>query len=608
MTVNGRKNMRSCARSPRWGASRAALMLATCVAIGCGPATGSRPVAAPLSDGELPDATKRLQLDRTEATGGEAALPLLGLLEGELERSMRELQKAADPPPYYLAYEVSDVRSVDVRAENGALVQSADTRRRLLDVDVRVGAPTLDNTHPRLETQYFMGAVEIPVDDGPAVTNALWWQTDVAYKQAASELINVRAERNVGVSKDADLPDFTSEQTARFIEAPAKLDVDSSVWEKRIAAYAASLRAHPRVQHSFVRFEATAATRLFASSEGARLQTPRVHVRLSFGVFAIAPDGSALSRTDEIDAHTLARLPDDATIRARLDRVAVDLGALLDAPAAEPFVGPAILDGKAAAVFMHEIFGHRVEGHRQKGELEGQTFVDQMGQPIMSAVFDVVDDPRVRAANGIDLNGFYTHDSEGVPATPALLIDDGVFRGFLMSRSPVRGVEHSNGHGRRQPGYRAVARQANLIVDPSRVTTRAALERALLAEVRKQGKPYGLRVGEVTGGYTMTQRGDPQAFKVEPVMVYRVYADGHEELVRGVSLEGTPLSVLADVVAAGDDFAVFNGYCGAESGEVPASAVSPSLLIRQIEITREETAGERPPLLPDPSAKKGAAQ
>jgi TldD protein len=595
----------------RW--TRAGVCSALFIALaGCGAnqPSSKTPAEAPgFGALSLPDAPKTLTLDRASPSQTSAADPLLDILAEEAKRAGEALSTRTDAPAYHLAYEVTDIANVDVLAVHGAMVGSSETRRRLLDVDVRVGSPELDNTHPRLDSAYFEGVAELPLDAAPeAIRNTLWWETDQAYKRASAELIQVRADRNVGVAKDTDIEDFSSESPTQYVEAPARLEVDRAEWDERVRAYSAMFRGREHVHRSFVRLEVTAATRYFASTGGDRIQTGRGHARLSFGAFVTAPDGSELSRTDELDAHEIQGLPDDATVRARIETIIEQLAALTEAPVAEPFVGPAILDGKAAAVFVHEIFGHRVEGHRQKGDLEGQTFIDQVGQPIMNPVFDVYDDPTVRSVNGTDLNGFYLVDSEGVRAQRADLIDDGVFLGFLMSRMPIRGVPKSNGHGRREPGYRSIARQANLIVDPSRVTPRADLERALLEEVRRQKKPYGLRIGEVTGGYTMTQRGDPQAFKVEPVMVYRVYPDGRQELVRGVTLEGTPLSVLGNVLAAANDFSVFNGYCGAESGEVPASAVSPSLLLRQIELTREETSGQRPPLLPPPPEAQTAGR
>jgi predicted Zn-dependent protease len=201
-----------------------------------------------------------------------------------------------------------------------------------------------------------------------------------------------------------------------------------------------------------------------------------------------------------------------------------------------------------------------------------------------------------------------------MPGQRASLVDKGILSGFLMSRSPARGFDRSNGHGRRSPGEAVVARQANLVVDPVdsvHVFAPDKLKKMLIDEVAKQGKPYGLRLAEVAGGYTTTTREQIQAFKVRPVLVYRVYPDGHEELVRGVDLEGTPLASLETILAAGNDFSVFNGFCGAESGWVPVSASSPSLLVGQIEVARKAKSHDKPPILPPPgfgpiSAQAGA--
>ena len=45
--------------------------------------------------------------------------------------------------------------------------------------------------------------------------------------------------------------------------------------------------------------------------------------------------------------------------------------------------------------------------------------------------------------------------------------------------------------------------------------------------------------------------------------------------MRGVDLIGTPLIAFSKITAADDEVGVFNGICGAESGWVPVSAISP---------------------------------
>jgi len=173
--------------------------------------------------------------------------------------------------------------------------------------------------------------------------------------------------------------------------------------------------------------------------------------------------------------------------------------------------------------------------------------------------------------------------------------------GFLLSRSPTRGFRQSNGHGRRQEGRGVVSRQGNLVVEPKVSVPIAELRRRLREEAKRQGKLYGLLFRDISGGFTNTARGGPQAFKVLPILVYRVWVDGRpDELVRGADLVGTPLAALSRIIAASDDYQTFNGYCGAESGFVPVSATSPSLLVEQIEIERRDKGNDKPPVLPAP--------
>jgi predicted Zn-dependent protease len=274
---------------------------------------------------------------------------------------------------------------------------------------------------------------------------------------------------------------------------------------------------------------------------------------------------------------------------------------LLKAPVAEPFVGPAILSGRAAGVFFHEIFGHRIEGHRQKDESEGQTFTQKVGEKILPDFLTVTFDPTRKNIGGVDLNGWYEYDDEGVKARPVVSVENGVLKNFLMSRSPIAGFDHSNGHGRRQPGREVVSRQSSLIVTSTKAVSDAELRKMLVAEIKRQGKPYGIFFDNITNGFTTTQRGGLQAFSVVPVIVYKVFPDGRpDELIRGADIVGTPLASFAKILATSDKVEVFNGFCGAESGSVPVSAVSPAILISEIEVEKKPQGQDLLPLLPSP--------
>lgn len=575
------------------------------VSVGC--ASSKQPgVGGSAADPSGGPAGELFAVEKLVARDDAQPAPVLQVMQDELGRSMAELKKLAEQAPYFVSYQVTDRGGSSMGASLGALMRSSQSSDRTLDVDVRVGNHELDNTRPARGAGPFggprSGSWKIPMGDDPAMLRRpLWLATNAKYRDAVEMFLNVRGNEAIKTKAEDSSPDFSREKPLRFVEEPARIELDRSLWEKKVRAWSKVFDSQPDIHASGVSLQVETVTKYMANSEGSSIQVSRPYVRLSIFAETRAEDGMELSRWEAVDATSLAGLGDDAAIRRLAQQVATDLVALRRAPLAEPYMGPAILEGEAAGVYFHEIFGHRVEGHRQKDEEEGQTFAKKIGKPVMPSFIDVYDDPTIRSVNGIDLNGAYSVDDEAVAAQRATLVERGVLKNFLMSRSPTRGFTRSNSHGRRQEGNRVVARQANLVVHPRRVVSPAELKRRLIAEVKRQGKEYGLRFTVVQGGFTNTGRFGIQAFKVVPIMVYRVYPDGREELIRGATIDGTPLTSLSQILAAGTDVAVFNGYCGAESGFIPVSATSPSLLVARVEISRAPSQKEKPPLLPAPA-------
>lgn len=242
-----------------------------------------------------------------------------------------------------------------------------------------------------------------------------------------------------------------------------------------------------------------------------------------------------------------------------------------------------------------------MEGHRQKREAEGQTFTKKIGEKILPEFISVYDDPTLNKYRDTDLRGYYKYDDEGVKSQRVTMVENGVLKNFLMSRSPVEGFPKSSGHGRRQYGRKTVARMGNTIVESSKQVPYSELRKTLIEECKRQDKPYGLVFEDISGGFTGTGRTGVQTFKVIPLLVKRVYVDGRpDEVVRGVDIVGTPLISFSNITAAGDDPDLFNGTCGAESGGVPVGGVSPSILTSKIEVEKKVRAQEKPPILPPP--------
>jgi len=320
-----------------------------------------------------------------------------------------------------------------------------------------------------------------------------------------------------------------------------------------------------------------------------------------------ADDGMELLRVETFQAPSASGLPSEGDLTAKIAKMADDLKALKNAPVAEPYDGPALLSGRAAAVFFHEVLGHRLEGHRQRDEEEGQTFTKKVGQEVLPKFLSVTDDPTVHELAGMKLAGSYDFDNEGVPAKRVEVIKDGILKNFLLSRMPIKDFSQSNGHGRSQPGLMPTGRQGNLIVSSTQNVPEAEMRQKLIEEVKKQNKPYGLYFDDIQGGFTLTTRSLPQAFQVLPVIVYKIYADGRpDELVRGVDIVGTPLAALTRILLTGDQQHVFNGVCGAESGQVPVSAVAPAMLFSEMEVQKRQHSHDRPPILPAPGFEDAA--
>jgi predicted Zn-dependent protease len=541
--------------------------------------------------------------------------PLFEAMKVELDRSMKTLG-AQDPPAYFISYTITDTNRATVSGSNGALLNSDEVRNRWLEIAVRTGSYDLDNTHKVDGKQAADGGpgTNAPLDDDPEVLRrAIWLETDKQYRAAAEAFIKIKAGKEVKVqTEEGRAPDFSREKPQVSTSQWVSYALDRKPWEQKVRDYTSYFRQSASVINSIVTFTAQAQNTVQLNSEGSQLQFGQIRYRLELFIQGKAGDGMDIDRYYNFDWVNAQDAPDDKAVYAAAAQLRKEMEGLVVSPLNDPTVGPALLTGRAAAVFFHEVFGHRAEGHRQKDVNEGQTFAKKVDEPILPDFLSVVDDPTMKRLGKQDLLGYFQFDDESVAGQRVVLVDHGVLKSFEMSRSPLVGFPHSNGHGRRQMGAEPVSRQGNLIVESNKTLTNAELRAKLIELIKQQGKPYGLLIDDIAGGFTFTGRGQPQAFQVEPLVVYKVFPDGRpDELVRGVDIVGTPLAALTKIVATGDTPEVFNGYCGAESGYVPVSAAAPAILTSELEVQKKQTSTDRPPILPPPahdSTKAGGAQ
>lgn len=572
------------------------------------------------------------QLACAAPPASSAPPPLLETMTAELTRAMNSLGKSnpsaprataktADHPgesgtsatlvpPYFLSYTVHDIDNVSIRAQYGALVDSTAAASRVLDVQVRVGDPRLDNTHDTHRASAVNTLLLPLTDNRNALARSLWLATNGGYATALDNYLRVKTEAQVRAREQDASGDFSSEPPQVSISQPAtKPQVNKSAWADRLRNLSTIFRSYPDVYQNVVMLTADSDTEYYASSEGSRIVTPHQQARLIVYAVARADDGMDLFRAQTFEAPTVDGLPTQPVLASAMRTLGESLEQLRKAPVTEPFNGPAILSGRAAAVFFHEVLGHRLEGQRQRGDDEGETFTKDIGKPILPSFLSVTDDPTQAKFSDTWLSGNYRFDDEGQPAQRVPLVVDGDLENFLMSRLPIAGISGSNGHGRAQVGHVPNGRQGNLIVTSTRMVSDNKLRKMLIDEARKQHKLYGLYFEDISSGFAVTNRNSPQAFSVIPLVVYRVYVDGRpDELVRGVSIVGTPLAAMKSIVATGDRYEVFNGECGAESGSIPVSAVAPAILLSSLETQKQSQGSERPPILPNPTSLNVAVE
>jgi TldD protein len=549
-----------------------------------------------------------LLINLTDLNAKESVI--LEAAKTELDRAMTELKKE-EKPPYFMSYGITDIQHYRVSASFGAIMIDESSHDRILDVDIRVGDYDLDNTHiirgQPFSFSFGGGTTYLPIEDDPtALRSAIWYATDKQYKNAIERYEKVVTNKAVKVDEEDKSPDFSKEEPSKYIEDIKDIDFNNDYWSATVRKLSDMFNQKDWLYLGDVSFRFELIRKYFVSSEGAELQWQEPFARFSIVAKTKSDDGMSLPLYETYFAFSPDELPNESTLANKINEIIALLEAQREAPLfTDTYSGPAILSGEASGVLFHEIFGHRIEGHRLKDPNNAQTYKESIGEKVLPEFIDVLMDPTIKELRGHDISGFYKYDDQGVKSQKVHVVENGILKEFLMSRSPIEGFPSSNGHGRKEAGRNAVSRQSNLIVVAHESVSNDELREKLREQIREQEKDFGLYFDKVQGGFTFTGRSIPNSFNVNPIIVYKVFADGRpDELVRGVDLIGTPLTTFSNIIGAADDIGVFNGMCGAESGSVPVSASSPTLLVSTIEVQRKQKSQAKPPILESPTSLK----
>ena len=540
----------------------------------------------------------------TDKKAGEREdIIVINAMADELKRSQTKLRLEGYEAPYFISYQIKDNSYTSIQGKYGAIVDSDTNRIRRLFVDVRVGDYEFDNSIKGRSGGVvpFHDASSVPLDNDPDAIRAVLWQvTDYTYKEALTQYFNKKADI-VQEVKDEDITSFTKEVSHIYYSPVLELDFDTDIWEEKIREVSSVYKDYKDLINGDVIVTAQKETVYFVNSEGTRYVRDEVLYSIDAQVSTRATDGKEISNYRNLYYVSSEDIPPVEDLKSMVKEMVDETIRMRGAQVLPPLSVPALLEPEAAGVVFHEAVGHRLEGERQIDDNEGQTFREKVGENVIPSFLSIIDDPTLKSFEGTHLMGYYPFDDQGIPGERVILVEDGVLRNFLLSRTPVNGFKRSNGHGRASYGRAPIARMSNTIIESDSTLTKEELKELLIEEVKRQKKPFGLLIKRMEGGETNTSSYNFQAFRATPVVIFKVDPKtGEETPVRDIEIVGTPLVTINKIIATGDDYAVFNGFCGAESGYVPISTIAPSILVSEMEFQRTSTKKEKLPLLPPP--------
>lgn len=553
---------------------------------------------------------------------------LLRAMKDEMKRISGFTRLGLDPP-YYTEYRVEDTVGHSIAASLGALIEDSDSRYRIPSVQMRVGAPAFDNTD-HIYSDAFVGTrfdpTHLPLDDNYlALRQVFWLATDRAYKMAQEAIARKRSSLK-NMSDPDLLPDFSSAPAPHLVLPIERKPFDSAAWRSETLRLSGLFDAYPKILSSGVEVHASQSTNYIVTSEGAELRLPEDLAFVRASASALAADGTRVRDSFVVQAFTSGGLPSEEVLTREIKAVGEDVTALTQAPVGESYDGPVLFEASAAAQLFGQLLGDNLKITRKPVTDPGRPsryspseLENRIGSRILPEWMDVVDDPTQTQYEGHTLLGHYIYDMEGVAPQPLTLVDKGVLKTFLLTRTPVfKDYSGSNGHARmlgdygtRWPGY------GNLFIRASETTPAADMKKKLIDMVRQGNKPYGILIRKLDYPSSasieeLRQISDASGGShpvVAPLLAYKVYPDGREELVRGLFFHDVNVRSFKDIVAASDEHYVFGlidsnapfALVGAGTFTTTSSVISPAILFDEMELEPAKEETPKPPIVPPPT-------
>jgi predicted Zn-dependent protease len=534
---------------------------------------------------------------------------VMNAMRDEMARSMKQLTVENLEKPYFISYRVVDSDTVSVGANFGALSHSNTSRGRRLTVEVRVGDYKLDNSHlfsfdfdMGTRLRIFNGTAPLPLDDDyKELRRELWLATDATYKKAVEDLSKKRGLLETR-SRDDESDDFSKEDPVVSTEDLPAIKVTVPDWEREARALSALFRQMPAVYTSSVLLNCFNTYTRYLTSEGTSYTRRQPIVTFTGNAGTQAVDGMPLDDTIWAQGRSLAELPSQDDLTARLQAIGRDLAELRGAGTLANYSGPVLVEGDAAAlmvrwVLVPSLVGVKrtisgMPGAQPNPNQSDNPFLDKIGARVLPEFLSLSDNPTLHEYQNRHLAGFSKMDEDGVPSHEVKLVDNGILKTLLASRDPVRGIDRSTGS--RHAGQ---ASPSNVIMTVSNGLSQDQLHGKFMDMVKQRNRPFGIVVRRLRNGNNT----------VNALFAYKVYPDGHEELIRGIQFVGLTALSFKDIVAVSRDLnfltvryqpppgQFFMPNAG-EENFTPVSMLVPSLLFEDATMRKIRVAAPNPPL------------
>jgi len=513
-------------------------------------------------------------------------------MRDELDRSMKHLRLEQLEKPYFISYRMQDRTSLDTSATFGALLSGDLSRARYLTVQVRVGDYQSDNSNFMTYPPQANGLTEnvlLPVDDDyQELRRHIWLATDTAYKAALEMLSRKRAALENRKARE-NLPDFSKEQPATALEPFAPITLDLAQAEALVRKLSALFRQWPEIYTSSVSLGTSDTRSWYLNSEGSAVTEETSAASFMAVAQTQALDGTILPDWVMASARSMEALPKESELASQIRTMADRLTQVRRAPVVDRYNGPVLFEGAAGAEVFSQVFAPKLLAMRtpasdnpQMEAYAAQTvskLQDRLGSRVLPRYMSVVDDPTQASYHGTPLVGSHAVDDEGVGARPTTLVENGFLKTLLNARDPVSGIPQSTG------SFRTFGAQpSNLFVTVTEGVSEQELKNQLLSMVKQRNKEFGVVVRGVARE------------------IYKIYPDGHEELMRLGQFDGLDDAAFRDLAAASLNLTVYSipyaAYGGrlypGQTGAPLVSFVAPSLLFE--DLTLKPATGELPRL------------